>query len=69
MSVTVAVVVVPNRADVAGVSFEEELRYGEDAGCLCAADRTGRGSGRFRHRPLPLVDRPAAGAGVVVFGH
>ena len=65
----IPVVVMPDRADVARVSLEEESGDGVDARRLNAADRTRRGSGRVGHRPLPLVCRPAGGAGIVVFRH
>lgn len=67
--VRVAVVVVPDGADVAWVGFEQEAGHGVDPAGRRAADRTRRGSGRFRHRPLPLVHRAACGALVVVLRH
>src|SRR5215216_3087408 len=69
MLMAIPVVVVPNRADVARVGFEEESRHGVDAGRRRAADGTRGGSGRVGHRPLPLVRRPAVRAGIVVFRH
>src|SRR5215210_4390666 len=69
MLMAVPVVVMPDRADVARVGLEEEPGYGVDARRRRAADRTRRGSGRVRHRPLPLVYGPATGAGIVVFRH
>ena len=69
MRVTVAIVVVPDRAHIAGVGLEQEAGDGEDALGRSAADRAGGGSGRLAHRPLPLVGRPAIGAGEVVFRH
>ncbi len=61
--------VMPDRADVARVGFEEESGDGVDACRRRAADRTRRGSGRIGHRPLSLVRRPAFRTGVVVFRH
>jgi hypothetical protein len=69
MLMAIPVVIVPDGADVARVGLEKEFWYGEHAGRIHAADGTGRRSGRFRHRPLPLVLRPAGGANVVVFRH
>jgi hypothetical protein len=65
----IPVVVMPDRADVARVGFEEEPGHGVDARRRRATDRTRRGSGRVRHRPLPLVYGPAIGAGIIVFRH
>ncbi len=69
MLMRISVMVVPNRADVTRVGFEEESRNRVDACRRRAADRTRRGSGRVGHRPLPLVRCPAFRAGVVVFRH
>ena len=69
MLMAIPIVVVPDGADVARVGFEEELRHRVDPGRRDAADRTRRGSGHVKHRPLPLVRCPAFRAGVVVFRH
>ena len=69
VSVTITVVIVPDGADIAGVGFEEEAGWSEDAGAWTAANGAGDGRHRLAHRPIVLKAGAADRAGVVVAWH
>jgi hypothetical protein len=68
VGVTVSIVVVPDRADVAGIGFEEQFRHGENAVADRFANRAVREFGRLSHGPLYLEIRAAIRAREIVFG-
>jgi hypothetical protein len=69
MRVAVTVVVVPNRADIARVGFEQQLRRRVDAATHRATDGAGDGFGRVGHRTFLFKVSATVGAGEVVLGH
>lgn len=69
MLMTVAVMVVPDGAVVAGVGFEEEAGGGEGAGGFGGADGAGGGIARLRDRAFEIEFGLTHGAGVAVAGH
>jgi hypothetical protein len=69
MGVAVAVVVVPDWADIAGIGIEEEFRHGENAAAFACANGTSRAFRRLSHRSFKLENGAATGTGEVVFGH
>jgi hypothetical protein len=69
MGVAVAVVVVPDWADIAGIGIEEEFRHGENAAAFACANRATCGIGCHVHRPFELEQRATFGTRKIVFGH
>ena len=69
VSVGVALVVVPDRADVARVGFEEEFRHRVDAIAVLAAEGAVGGGFGVGHWAFEFPVDVAGGAGVVVLRH
>ena len=69
MLVRVAVVVVPDGADIAGIGFKKEPRHRVDPGRLGATDRAHLCVSGLLHRALTVKDGPARWAVVLVRRH